>query len=373
MRGGVAAADWPRLAPADLAPVLRGVGIDPGGAALEWHSARPLSSAGIVRAGGVRLFIKRHDRRVRRIADLEQEHAFMGHLRARGIPVSRVLAAADGHSAIAVGTWTYEVHELGRGVDAYRDAQSWTPFASAAHAFGAGRALAELHAVARSYAAPPRSAPVLESNDRLIAAADPIGALAAELPLRPVLGAFLEARAWRTDFAHALAPFHPQYRRCSARLARVWTHNDWHASNLLWSDAGLTAHVAGIIDFGLCDCTTRTYDLATAIERNTIPWLDIQDGRRGSADLALVTALLAGYLDRTELSERECAALVAILPLVHWGYALSEIEYFHGVTRSAENADLAYDAFLLGHCRWFTEPEGEALLRHLETTLGAVR
>ena len=371
MRGGVAAPDWARLAPADLAPVLRGVGVDPDGAVLEWHSARPLSSAGIVKVGGVRLFIKRHDQRVRRVADLEEEHGFMRHLRAHGIPVSRVLASAAGHSAIAAGSWTYEVHELGRGVDAYREAQSWTPFASSAHAFTAGAALAALHGAASSYRAPPRSAQILVSNDRLIGATDPIAGLTDELPRRPARGAYLDARSWRTDLAQALAPFHPRYRRGSARLARIWTHNDWHASNLLWSGADSGAHVAGIIDFGLCDCTTRSYDLATAIERNTIPWLDIQEGRGGSADLALVTALLAGYRERAALSKQECASLVAILPLVHWGYALSEIEYFQGVTGSAENADLAYDAFLLGHCRWFTQPEGELVLRHLETTLSA--
>jgi Ser/Thr protein kinase RdoA (MazF antagonist) len=372
MRGGVAEADWPRLELPDLVPVLCNVGVDPTGVALEWHSARPLSSAAIARVGGTRLFIKRHDRRVRRVADLEEEHAFMQHLRAHGMAISRVFTAADGHSAIAIGDWTYEVHELGRGVDAYREAQSWTPFSSPAHAFAAGRALAELHAAACSYAAPPRSALILVSNDRLIGAADPIAALGDELAVRPVLGNYLDARPWVADLGRVLAPFHAQYRRCSARLARVWTHNDWHASNLLWSNGGPTAHVAGVIDFGLCDCTTRIYDLATAIERNTIPWLEIQEGRRGTADCTRVTALLAGYLDRAELAEHERAALAAILPIVHVGYALSEIEYFHGITRSAGNADLAYDAFLLGHCRWFLEPEGENLLGHLHETLGAV-
>jgi hypothetical protein len=126
------------------------------------------------------------------------------------------------------------------------------------------------------------------------------------------------------------------------------------------------------LDFGLSDRTTAIYDLATAIERNTIPWLDIQAGRAGAADFDLVDGLLRGYLERAHLGRVERAALVAILPIVHVGYALTEIDYFHGITRSPENADLAYGAFLLGHCQWFERAEGRALLDHIHEQLKAL-
>jgi hypothetical protein len=61
--------------------------------------------------------------------------------------------------------------------------------------------------------------------------------------------------------------------------------------------------------------------------------------------------------------------LVAILPLVHVGYALTEIDYFHGTTHSAENANLAYHGFLLGHCAWFETAQGRALLDHVQREL----
>jgi hypothetical protein len=35
------------------------------------------------------------------------------------------------------------------------------------------------------------------------------------------------------------------------------------------------------------------------------------------------------------------------------------------VVCSPENADLAYDGYLIGHARWFTGPDGLALLSHL--------
>jgi Ser/Thr protein kinase RdoA (MazF antagonist) len=127
--------------------------------------------------------------------------------------------------------------------------------------------------------------------------------------------------------------------------------------------------VQTVLDFGLSDRTTAVYDLATAIERNTIPWLDIHQGAAAAADLAQVSGLLNGYLGARPLSAEERAALVAVLPLVHVGYALTEIDYFHGTTRSAANADLAYHGYLLGHCAWFESVQGRALLDHVRREL----
>jgi hypothetical protein len=50
---------------------------------------------------------------------------------------------------------------------------------------------------------------------------------------------------------------------------------------------------------------------------------------------------------------------------VHLEYALSEVEYFAHVVRSPQNADLAYDGYLIGHTRWFARRDGSALLSHL--------
>jgi len=127
-----------------------------------------------------------------------------------------------------------------------------------------------------------------------------------------------------------------------------------------------------VLDFGLSDRTTAVYDLATAIERNTIPWLNIHEGAAGVADLALVSGLIRGYQDARPLALGERAALIAILPVVHVGYAITEIDYFHGTTRSAENANLAYYGFLLGHCAWFETPQGRALLDHVRRQLQEV-
>jgi len=47
---------------------------------------------------------------------------------------------------------------------------------------------------------------------------------------------------------------------------------------------------------------------------------------------------------------------------VHLDFALSEVEYFHGITGSTANADVAWYTFLLGHARWFRSSDGQQLL-----------
>jgi Ser/Thr protein kinase RdoA (MazF antagonist) len=372
MRGDFGPADWPHLQLDEVRSVLELFAIAAGGAKLVWHSPRPLSTAAIVELPNGAVFVKRHDRRIRTVPQLEEEHGFMAHLYAQGAAVCRVLRTLQGASAYAQGDWTYEVHELGAGADLYRDAVSWSPFTSYHHALAAGQALAALHAAARSYQAPARAAHVLVSNDAVIASAQPLEIVRGYMSERPALRDYLQRRQWPDQLARAIAPYHAAYLDCAAPLARMWTHNDWHASNLLWSETGPLANVQTVLDFGLSDRTSAVYDLATAIERNTIPWIDIQEGRRGEANRMLVTGLLQGYLTAATLTGAERAALVAILPIVHIGFALTEIDYFHGITRSKENADLAYEAFLLGHCRWFSEPDGAALLWHMHERLEAI-
>jgi hypothetical protein len=108
-------------------------------------SPRPFSAAGVVRTSRQSIFIKRHHRLVRDREGLLEEHRFIAHLRAHGALVPFVFQSARGETAIEMGDWSYEIHEAPQNVDAYKDALSWTPFHSVAHAHSAGRALAGLH------------------------------------------------------------------------------------------------------------------------------------------------------------------------------------------------------------------------------------
>ncbi|MFN7184112.1 MAG: phosphotransferase enzyme family protein [Thermomonas haemolytica] len=354
------APDWPPLRADEAAAVLaRFPSISPP-LGLRWHSPRPFSAAAHVACANGDVFLKRHHVSVRDAAQLAEEHAFIAHLRARGLPVPEVLTDAEGSSAIALGEWTYEVHALATGVDLYRDAPSWTPPHSTAHARSAGRMLARLHQAARDYTAPPRQATLLVTGDALLRARDPLEAIASACTRRPGLAEALSMRDWRSE----LAPLLPALAALQPRLAAqpvAWTHGDWHVSNLFWSDAGAQAEVTAILDFGLCAPTFALLDLATAIERHAIAWLQPDPARRAVFP-EIACALLAGYAEQCPLTREDTALVADLLPLAHLDFALSEVEYFHAVLRQPAMAEVAWQGFLLAHFAWFTQPQARALL-----------
>jgi Ser/Thr protein kinase RdoA (MazF antagonist) len=358
--------DWPPLTDAEAGAVLLGWG-STDQSMVTWRSPRPMSAAALVRLGSATVFLKRHHVRVRNPAQLAAEHAFASHLRRRGQPVPAVLHRANGQSVLRRGDFCYEAHELAGGVDLYRDAVSWSPYLSPAHAHAAGRALAALHLAAADFPAPARPPAVLMNSCRLSCAADPLAAAEQLIGGRPDLAAYLDGRRWREDFAGCLLPL---IRRAAPRartLPAQWGHGDWHPSNLTWTSAEPGAQVAGIFDLGLANRTFAVHDLAIALERSVVAWLNL-DPVTGTGpvdvDLAAAAALLDGYQEVRPLTGAEAAALPFVLPVVHLEYALSEAEYFAGVTRSPAHADLAYE-YLIGHARWFGQPQGSALLGFL--------
>ncbi|MFD2329089.1 phosphotransferase enzyme family protein [Cohnella sp. GCM10020058] len=362
--------DWAPIALEEANRLLSRYAADIGEAtALVWHSPRPFSSAAIAEtSGGGRLFVKRHHHSVRDVEGLNEEHRFIRHLRANGIPVSVILEGRDGATAYAMDEWTYEVHRLAQGTDLYRDAVSWSPFQREAHAYAAGEALARMHVAAAGFDAPARRVRPLVSSFSIFAsaAADPRAALRSYIARREALAGYLASRPWERDFEATLLPFYDRLAPHLAGLHPLWTHNDWHASNLLWREDTEGTEVASILDFGLADRTNAVYDLATAIERGTVDWLALHAGKQdGLVAYADVEALLAGYESVRPLSATEQAALPALLPLVHAEFALSEIDYFAGIVRSASNADMAYDLYWLGHAAWFRGEHGQALLDYL--------
>ncbi|KAF1072975.1 MAG: Stress response kinase A [Pseudomonas citronellolis] len=359
------AADWPALCEADIEQLFARVPAAGALRALDWHSPRPFSAAALVRSTAGTLLVKRHARSVRTAAELNEEHAFIEHLRQRGIPVAALLRDAQGHSAFELDGWTYEVQRQAKGLDLYREALSWTPFQHLAHARAAGVALARLHRAAEGFGAGPRQARVLVSNLRSFGTADPLAAIERACAEDAALADYLEPRAWRAALAELHLPLHAELLPYLRQQAPLWTHNDWHASNLLWSAEGEQAEVSAVLDFGLADRSFALFDLATAIERNVIPWLELDQGGRAAADLDALDALLGGYASVLPLGRERRLALAALLPLVHADFALAEVSYFHGLLAAPHSAALAYDNYLFGHTRWFLGDEGQRLLGHL--------
>jgi Ser/Thr protein kinase RdoA (MazF antagonist) len=366
MEGRLVEPDWPPLALAEVRALLREFSGCGEPVEILSVSPRPFSAASVVAAGSKRVFIKRHHRTVRDREGLLEEHRFMSHLRARGAPVPRVFAASSGETAIERGEWTYEVHETPAGVDLYEDALSWTPFRSSAHARSAGEALARLHRASQEFAAPRRKPRPLVAGFTIFAADDPAAELERYLGARPALESNAVVREGCSEALELLAPFHAELRPLLAALPPLWTHNDLHASNLLWSDASDEARAAAVIDFGLADRTNAVHDLAQAIERNIVEWLDlIEDSARERGvrvHIDHLEALLDGYESVRPLTKEEAAALAPMTALCHAEFALTEADYFLGVLHSEEKARLASIDYLAGHARWFRGAGGDKLL-----------
>ncbi len=332
------------------------------------YSPRPFSAASVVETPLGRVFVKRHHRSVRDREGLLEEHRFLAFLvdkiGNKGGLVQAALVNADGDTVTTYGDWTYEVHPPASGVDAYEQALSWTPFQSVGDARAAGRALARLHRAAEGYDAPRRQARQLVTSFTVFAGGDPVDGMEAYLKGRPLLREYAERRNWRRSVDELFLQFYENLRPWLAYLAPLWTHNDFHASNLMWD--GDAAEVSGIIDFGLADRTNAVHDLATAIERNVVEWLRIDEAGAELVHLDHLDALLAGYEELCPLTYEEARALAAMLPLVHCEFALSETDYFLSVLQSAEKAYLGYEGYFLAHAGWFRGAEGRTLLEHLE-------
>lgn len=377
MDGRLVPGDWPPLGDREVRLVLDHYGLGDPSVAVAWHSPRPFSAAAVVAHPEGSLFVKRHHRLVRSATGLMAEHRFMAHLRHGGVPVPDVLALATGVTALPLGDWTYEVHRPPPGEDLYRRRMSWEPFTEVQHAWAAGAALAGLHRAAERYREPARPPGVLVAC-WVSGAPDLTEALEALIATRPALAKALSRRPWRQDVAKFVRPLHPPLAAVASELRPLWTHNDWHASNLFWRRAadgggpeGVRAAVSGIIDFGMCNRTTAVYDLATALERHVVGWLEGGAGNPQRVHFDQMRALVGGYLSERRLDPAETAALPALLPLVHLEQALSELEYFEAVVGSPGNADLAYGAYFVGHAAWFATPGGRSLLEELRAALAA--
>ncbi len=373
---------WPALTDDEIARALAATWGGSGLAAIEWRGARPLSSTvGVRLDDGERLVVKRMPVRLRDEMALGEEHRFMAHLRDRGIPVPEVLATigdwatptpdhnrsvgdgdGDGNFGCGSGTadefrrdsararadageFVYEVHRVGTGEDRYRVDFSWSPYRDDDDAVGAGVMLGRLHQAATGFDAPARPArPLLASMH-----GDVVSAFEWHIARRPAVARFLGERDWRAEV--------PELRADLADAEPLWTHGDWHGTNLLWGDHEVTS----VIDFGLADRTTAVFDLATAIERTAIDWVSLRDGGPAHVRADQIAALIHGYQSVRPLSAAEQNLLPDLLPLVHIGYELSEIDYFLTVAQDARNAEIAYHDWLLGHLRWYETAEGRDL------------
>jgi Ser/Thr protein kinase RdoA (MazF antagonist) len=126
-----------------------------------------------------------------------------------------------------------------------------------------------------------------------------------------------------------------------------------------------------VFDFGLAAPTCALHDLAIAIERSAIPWLDYAEGRYDILpDAEAALQILRGYHTVLPLTPEDIETLVQLLPLTHLEFALSEADYFAGIVVDPEQAELAWHGYAIDHADWFIAPEGQAFLTQLREGAG---
>jgi Ser/Thr protein kinase RdoA (MazF antagonist) len=331
-------------------------------------SPRPFAAASVIATTKGRVFVKRHPRAVRDKEGLREEHRFMAHLLQHGAPVARVLPTAKGETVIETEATTYEVHEAPRALDIYQDAASWSPFLSADHARSAGAALARLHLAAEGFDAPRRKPRPLIASFTIFSEQDAEAGMKRFLAERPAIAGDSEVRTACDEALELLGSFHQELLPLLPALPSLWTHNDFHASNLLWS-AESNGPVVAAIDFGLADRTNPVHDIAHAIERNIVEWLVLVDDPDHPEKVPIhfhhLKQMLIGYESVRPLSDAEAAALAPMAALCHAEFALSESYYFLSILNSRCRARMAYNGWLVGHAQWFRSVRGYQLVTFL--------
>ncbi len=357
--------DWPALSDAEARDVLSRFPLPSPARQVIWHGRRPFSSTGVVLLeDSSRVFLKRHDHCLRDATALAEEHRFITHLAEQGVPVGQTWRTKNGDAALDLNGSAYEVFSIMPGHDLYETVQSWEPFHNARHAFSAGQRLGQLHQASRSFDAPARPArrPLL-STFEVITSSNLMTGMERWIPHQAGLTEALTHHRWRADLPQALLPFHEKLKPHLGTIQPRWGHGDWHPSNLFWTGTGPEAQVCGILDFGMSDRTCAAYDLAVAIERTAIAWLEPENDCPVSLDR--LEAFLSGYQTHYALSAEESRLVPLFLPLVHVEYALSEVAYYETLVHDRAGVKAAYTDYLLGHAHWFSSPTGQQFLHKL--------
>lgn len=367
--------DWAHISDRELHSLQQHYACLQGNIQTLWHSPRPFSSAillTIMQDSATTdetvthpYFIKRSHCSFRRARDILQEHAILQHLAGKEIPVATLLSTHQGLTALELGDWTYEVYEKAEGLDLYADQQSWKPFFYAEHAAKAGSLLAKLHRAMQDFPdLQGRSARYLVSNQQLLESENIVVAIQSRITQSPELSRYFADKNLDPCFLDRVSQVHQKIKLVLQQAAKIWTHNDLHASNLFWSVPNADADITAVIDFGLSDRNSAIYDLAVTIERNFIDWLELEQHSHIQIDETGLTAFLHAYFSEIPPQE-DLSILPELLKIVHLDFAFSELEYFVGITQNQQHADAAYYHWIIGHVDWFFGEQGQQFTQTL--------
>jgi Ser/Thr protein kinase RdoA (MazF antagonist) len=195
----------------------------------------------------------------------------------------------------------------------------------------------------------------------LFFAEDLLAAVSRRIEASPALRVFFRGVSPQREVEKWYLEFHRQLRPALLGVRPWVSHGDWHANNLFFSDD----EVSSVIDLHLADLSFRMYDLAVALDRNAILWLEILAGNSEAVRYDVVEEMVRGYASVMPLSGAEVELLTRLLPVHQLDLALSNVDYYLSIEGRPERAEWAYHTYLLDHTRYFAGPEGRRTLAAL--------
>lgn len=351
----VVARAWPALTDEEVDLVLAPFPEAGARQRIAWHSDRPLSAAAIVDTTDGPVFVKRQTRRVRDPGDLRLEHEMAAVLTDGGITCPEPLATGSGDRWVADDDWLYEVTTVAPGEDRYRASHTWGRGLAVADARQLGRLLARAHRLLDRAAPEPRRVRFQRVGYDLAGAGDLGEALRADLADRPELARSLT----EADVAAVEAAFAPSHAAVAAAgpLPVQATHGDPQANNVFWDGS----EVAAVIDLHVAGHQPAVAELAAAVDRNALHWLEILAGDDDAWSPDVAAAIVAGYGTERPLDPAERAALVPLLALHRLDFAWSLLDHYATVEADADRAAWCRDVFLQAHPRWLGSGAGAAV------------
>lgn len=321
-------------------------------------SSRPMAAACLVTtASGKQVFLKRYHKDLVSASELEAKHSFVNQLADGGFSTPRFFCFNQGASTLAAGEWIIEASAGAAGQDRYRDLRSWLPPKTRQETVELGRLAARLRIASQKILPPPLEPGPYQNRIELLLG-DPLPKLGSYLNEHPMLANHLKENG--RDFAAALAPLRP-FAQSLARLAhspRYFTHGDLHVSNTFWEGNSISS----LIDFGLTCPNPPLFDLAVLLERHSIDWISITEGKTDSYWPQVAGDLLTGYGQVFSLSPEEIEMLGAMIALCNVEFSLSAIEYDLLAPIDPQIKDWAWNIGFQGHSQWFLTGPGQKYL-----------
>ena len=330
--------------------------------------SRPYSASSLFQSCSGQYFLKKRNKAWRSRGDIFWKHSIIEHLCSKGFPTPPLVLNGGGETLTETCDHYYELFHRAEGEDIYHDYHSWMPFIESGHATSAGEALARFHLALEDYdkSGRPRPGTIIEkpmtARFDMAFSPDLPAALACRIAESPVLSAFFDGKRGKADLLPLLLPFQQDMPACRDEIRPWITHGDWHANNLFFRGG----RVSSVIDFHLTDLSFRLYDLAVALDRNCIRWLDIQDGRNDAVRFDLIGLFLDGYNSVFPIDEDELKFLSILLPVHQLDLAVSNIEYYFGFEQNRARADWVYDVYLTGHLSFYQKSAGREIIEFIE-------